>query len=131
MARGAVGEYQLQASIAALHDGAPRAEDTDWPQILGLYRLLQRITDNPMVALNAAIATAMVHGPAAGLAQLDGLDSRLAGNHRLDAVRGHLREMLGETEAAAAHYRAAAARTLSEPERQYLLTKAARLRRAH
>jgi RNA polymerase sigma factor (sigma-70 family) len=129
MSHGAVGEYQLQAAIAALHDGAPRAEDTDWPQILGLYGLLQKLTDNPVVALNAAVATAMVHGPAAGLAQLEPLDSRLAGNHRLDAVRGHLREMLGETDAAAAHYRAAATRTLSAPERQYLLTKAARLRR--
>jgi predicted RNA polymerase sigma factor len=130
MSRGAVGEYQLQASIAALHDGAPRVEDTDWPQILGLYGMLQRITDNPMVALNAAVAAAMVHGPAAGLAQLEPLDSRLAGHHRLDAVRGHLREMLGESGAAAEHYRRAAARTPSEPERQYLLTKAARLRRA-
>jgi RNA polymerase sigma factor (sigma-70 family) len=129
MSHGAVGEYQLQAAIAALHDGAPRAEDTDWPQILGLYGLLQQLTDNPMVALNAAVATAMVHGPAAGLAQLGPLDSRLAGHHRLDAVRGHLREMLGETDAAAEHYRRAAARTTSAPERHYLLTKAARLRR--
>jgi RNA polymerase sigma factor (sigma-70 family) len=129
MSRGMVGEYQLQAAIAALHDGAPGAEDTDWPQILGLYGLLQQLTDNPMVALNAAVATAMVHGPAAGLAQLGPLDSRLAGHHRLDAVRGHLREMLGETDAAAEHYRRAAARTTSAPERHYLLTKAARLRR--
>jgi RNA polymerase sigma factor (sigma-70 family) len=130
MSHGAVGEYQLQAAIAALHDGAPRAEDTDWPQILGLYGLLQKLTDNPVVALNAAVATAMVHGPAAGLAQLEPLDSRLVGNHRLDAVRGHLREKLGETEAAAEHYRRAAAHTLSVPERDYLLTKAATLHRA-
>jgi RNA polymerase sigma factor (sigma-70 family) len=129
MSHGAVGEYQLQAAIAALHDGAPRAEDTDWPQILGLYGLLQKLTDNPVVALNAAVATAMVHGPKAGLAQLEPLHSRLAGHHRLDAVRGHLREMLGETDAAIAHYRSAAAHTLSAPERQYLLTKAARLHR--
>jgi RNA polymerase sigma factor (sigma-70 family) len=130
MSHGTVGEYQLQASIAALHDGAPRAEDTDWPQILGLYGLLQRITDNPVVALNAAVATAMVHGPAAGLAELEPLEPRLAGNHRLDAVRGHLREMLGEIEEAAEDYRRAAARTLSAPEKQYLLTKAASLPRA-
>jgi predicted RNA polymerase sigma factor len=130
MSHGAVGEYQLQAAIAALHDGAPRAEDTDWPQILGLYGLLQKLTDNPVVTLNAAVATAMVHGPAAGLAQLEPLDPRLAGNHRLDAVRGHLREKLGETETAAEHYRRAAAHTLSVPERDYLLTKAATLRRA-
>jgi RNA polymerase sigma factor (sigma-70 family) len=129
MSRGAVGEYQLQASIAALHDTAPRAEDTDWPQILGLYGLLQRITDNPVVALNTAVATAMVHGPAAGLARLEALEARLAGNHRLDAVRAHLHEMLGETDAAAEHYRRAAARTLSAPEKHYLLTKAAAVRR--
>jgi RNA polymerase sigma factor (sigma-70 family) len=129
MSRGTVGEYQLQASIAALHDGAGRAEDTDWPQILGLYGLLQRLTDNPVVELNGAVAAAMVHGPATGLARLEPLEPRLAGNHRLDAVRGHLREMLGETEAAAEHYRRAAARTRSEPERRYLLTKAASLRK--
>ncbi|HLU53891.1 MAG TPA: DUF6596 domain-containing protein [Pseudonocardia sp.] len=127
MSRGAVGEYQLQAAIAALHDGTARAEDTDWTQILGLYGLLERITDNPVVALNAAVAEAMVHGPAAGLARLEPLEARLAGSHRLDAVRGHLREMLGEAQAAAEHYRRAAARTTSVPEREYLLTKAARL----
>jgi RNA polymerase sigma factor (sigma-70 family) len=130
MSRGAVGEYQLQASIAALHDTAPRAEDTDWPQILGLYGLLQRITDNPVVALNTAVATAMVHGPAAGLTRLEALEPQLGGNHRLDAVRAHLHEMLGETDAAAEHYRRAAARTLSAPEKHYLLTKAAAVRRA-
>jgi RNA polymerase sigma factor (sigma-70 family) len=130
MSRGAVGEYQLQASIAALHDGAARAEDTDWPQILGLYGLLRRLTDSPVVELNAAVAAAMVHGPAAGLARLEPLESRLAGSHRLDAVRGHLREMLGETEAAAEHFRRAADRTTSAPERQYLLTKAASLHKA-
>jgi RNA polymerase sigma factor (sigma-70 family) len=127
MSRGAVGEYQLQAAIAALHDGAERAEDTDWQQILGLYRLLERITDNPMVSLNAAVAAAMVHGPAAGLELLEPLEERLPGHHRLDAVRGHLHDMLGHPEVAAAHYRSAAARTKSEPERHYLLTQAARL----
>ncbi|WP_424528875.1 RNA polymerase sigma factor [Sphaerisporangium viridialbum] len=107
MSGGAVGEYQLQAAIAALHDGAERAADTDWPQILGLYGLLEQLTGNPMVTLNRAVATAMVHGPHAGLDLLAPLQERLPGHHRLDAVRGHLLDMLGDTEAAAANYRAA------------------------
>jgi predicted RNA polymerase sigma factor len=127
MSGGVVGEYQLQAAIAALHDGAERAEDTDWPQILGLYGLLARLSGNPIVELNRAVAAAMVHGPRAGLDLLAPLDKRLPGHYRLDAVRGHLLDMIGDTEAAAAHYRAAAARTTSEPERQYLVTKAAKL----
>jgi RNA polymerase sigma factor (sigma-70 family) len=127
MSAGVVGEYQLQAAIAALHDGAERAEDTDWPQILGLYGLLARLSDNPMVELNRAVAAAMVHGPQAGLDLVALLDKRLPSHYRLDAVRGHLLDMLGDTEAAAAHYRAAATRTTSEPERQYLVTKAAKL----
>jgi len=131
MSGGAVGEYQLQAAIAALHDGAERAADTDWPQILGLYGLLEQLTGNPMVTLNRAVATAMVHGPQAGLDLLAPLQERLPGHHRLDAVRGHLLDMLGDTEAAAANYRAAAARTTSEPERHYLITQAARLNKPH
>src|SRR4029450_11714344 len=125
MSGGVVGEYQLQAAIAALHDGAECAEDTDWPQILGLYGLLARLSDNPIVELNRAVAAAMVHGPRAGLDLLAPLDKRLPGHHRLDPVRAHLLALRGDTEAAAAHYRAAAARTTSEPERQYLITKAA------
>jgi predicted RNA polymerase sigma factor len=128
-ARGAIGEYQLQAAIAALHDEAPRAEETDWPQILALYGLLERMSGNPMVSLNRAVAAAMVHGPGTGLELLEPLDGPLAGHHRLDAVRGHLREMLGDDEAAAGHYRAAAARTTSLPERRHLTARAARLRR--
>jgi RNA polymerase sigma factor (sigma-70 family) len=129
LARGAVGAYQLQAAIAAVHDEAARPEDTDWAQIQALYGLLQRMTDNPMVALNAAIAAAMVHGPAAGLALLQALDrdDRLAGHYRLDAVRAHLHELAGDREAALAHYRAAAGRTTSIPERDYLIARAARL----
>jgi predicted RNA polymerase sigma factor len=127
LSRGAVGAYQLQAAVAALHDEAARAEDTDWPQILALYGLLKRMSDNPMVALNHAIAAAMVHGPRAGLALLSALDGPLAGHHRLDAVRAHLYERAGEREAAIAHYRAAAERTASLPERNYLATQAARL----
>jgi predicted RNA polymerase sigma factor len=125
--RGAVGEYQLQAAIAALHDEAETADETDWPQILALYGLLERMSGNPMVTLNRAVAAAMVDGPAAGLALLEGLDERLAGHHRLDAVRAHLLEMDGDREAAAAHYRTAAGRTTSVAERQYLLARAARL----
>jgi RNA polymerase sigma factor (sigma-70 family) len=130
LSRGAVGPYQLQAAIAAVHDEAARAEDTDWPQILALYQLLKRMSDNPMVMLNHAIAVAMVEGPAAGLELLNALDAdgRLAGHHRLDAVRAHLLEMAGDHLAAIAHYGVAAARTTSLPERNYLITQAARLR---
>ena len=127
--RGAVGPYQLQAAIAALHDEAPTSDATDWPQILALYGLLQQISDNPMVALNLAVATAMVHGPTAGLAELDALqaDPRLASGHRLDAVRGHLLERAGDRDGARACYGRAAQRTASTAERNYLLTRAARL----
>ena len=128
LAGGVVGEYQMQAMIAAVHDEAASVEDTDWQQILTLYGLLERMTGNPMVALNRAIAAAMVHGPAAGLKLLEPLDEPLGGHYRLDAVRAHLYEMAGDTQAAMAHYRAAAARTTSIPEQQYLTTKAARLR---
>ncbi len=126
---GSIGAYQLQAAIAALHDEAPRAADTDWPQILALYGLLKRMSDNPMVTLNHAIAAAMVHGPSAGLELLKPLDGdeRLAGHYRLDAVRAHLFEMAGDRAAAVAHYQAAAGRTTSIPERNYLTTQAARL----
>ncbi len=129
LSKGSVGAYQLQAAIAAVHDEAVRAEDTDWPQILALYGLLKRMSDNPMVALNQAVAAAMVHGPSAGLDLLKALDQdgRLAGHHRLDAVRAHLLEMAGQPEAAIVHYRLAAGRTTSLPERNYLLTQAARL----
>jgi RNA polymerase sigma factor (sigma-70 family) len=125
---GVVGEYQVQAMIAAVHGEAASVEDTDWPQILTLYGLLERMTGNPMVALNRAIAAAMAHGPAAGLKLLEPLDEPLAGHYRLAAARAHLFEMAGDTQAAMAHYRAAAARTTSIPEQRYLTTQAARLR---
>ena len=129
LAKGSVGAYQLQAAIAAVHDEAARAEDTDWPQILALYDLLKRMSENPMVMLNHAIAAAMVDGPPAGLELLAKLDTdgRLKGHYRLDAVRGHLLEMAGDLAAATEHYRIAANRTTSLPERNYLLMQAARL----
>jgi RNA polymerase sigma factor (sigma-70 family) len=127
--RASIGPYQLQAAIAALHDEAACAAETDWPQILALYGLLMRMSDNPMVTLNHAIAAAMVRGPKVGLELLATLDSdkRLAGHYRLDAVRAHLLEMAGDHQAAIVRYQAAAARTTSIPERNYLHSKAARL----
>lgn len=129
LAKGAIGPYQLQAAIAAVHAEAPRAEDTDWPQIVALYELLKRMSDNPMVILNHAIAVAMVQGPRKGLEFLDALDSdpHLAGNHRLEATRAHLLEMAGDHASAIEHYRTAAGRTTSLPERNYLIRQAARL----
>jgi RNA polymerase sigma factor (sigma-70 family) len=129
LAGAPIGPYQLQAAIAAVHDEAARAEDTDWPQILGLYELLQRIAPGPMVTLNRAVAVAMVHGPRAGLEQLAAAeaDPALAGHHRVDAVRAHLLDMAGDHEAARALYRLAARRTLSLPERRYLESRAAQL----
>ena len=129
LSSGPVSEYQLQAAIAASHDEAARAEDTDWPQILALYGVLQQMSDNPLVALNRAIAIAMVDGPRAGLVMLESLDrdERLAGSHRLAAVRAHLLERAGDRQAAVALYRQAATRTTSIPERNYLLMRAARL----
>ena len=130
LAAGAVGPYQIQAAIAAIHDESARVEDTDWPQIMALYGLLKRMSDNPMVALSYAIAAAMVDGPAAGLALLSELDTdeKLRGHYRLDAVRAHLYEMAGDEERAILHYRAAADGTASVPERDYLNMKAARAR---
>ncbi|MDQ3426773.1 MAG: ECF-type sigma factor [Gemmatimonadota bacterium] len=129
LSQRSIGFYQLQAAIAAVHDEAASAEDTDWPQIFALYGLLKRMSDNPMVALNHAIAAAMVHGPMVGLELLKALDTdpRMNGHYRLDAVRAHLLEMAGDHDRALAHYRAAADRTTNIPERSYLTTKAAHL----
>ncbi|MFI8459221.1 RNA polymerase sigma factor [Kitasatospora sp. NPDC085464] len=124
---GQPGPYRVQAAIAAVHNEAATAEATDWPQILALYDLLLRFDANPVVALNRAVAVAMVHGPAAGLALLDALaaDRRLARHHRLLAVRAHLLDRLGADPAAAARaYREAAARTSSAPERRHLADRA-------
>src|SRR6202451_3532769 len=129
--KGSVGPYQLQAAIAAVHDEAARAEDTDWPQILALYDLLKRMSDNPMVELNRAIAAAMVHGPTRGLALVDARkrDARVADHHRWHAVRAHLLEMAGDRDGAIKHFRVAAGKTGSLPERDYLLMQAALLLR--
>jgi RNA polymerase sigma factor (sigma-70 family) len=126
IAMGAIGTYQLQAAIAAVHDAAPHADDTDWTEIMGLYGLLARMTENPMVELNYAIAVAMVHGPARGLELIAALDARLPNHYRLDAVRAHLHERAGDRDKALLHYRIAASRTTSIPERDYLIARALR-----
>lgn len=124
-----LGPYQLQAAIAAVHDEAPSSLETDWLQVCALYELLERIAPNPMVTLNHAVAVAMARGARAGLAMLDALDSdpRIADHHRLAAVRAHLLELAGDIDGAREHYRRAARRTLSLPERRHLERRAARL----
>ena len=125
----AAGEYQVQAAIAAVHDRAPSAGATDWRQILGLYEQLERMTGNPVVTLNRAVAAAMADGPGAGLAVLHDVDARLDGHHRLDAVRAHLLEMAGDFEVAIEQYRAAAQKTTNVAEQRYLRKRAARLKK--
>jgi predicted RNA polymerase sigma factor len=129
LARAPIGPYQLQAAIAAVHDEAADAEDTDWREILGLYDLLKHIAPGPVVTLNRAVAVAMVHGPQAGLLELAAAeaDPALAGHHRVDAVRAHLLEMAGDREAAREQYLLAARRTRSVPEQRYLRSRAAQL----
>jgi len=126
---GPVGPYQLQAAIAAVHDEAPSAEETDWGEILALYEVLEEVSPGPVVTLNRAVAVAMVDGPRAGLALLGTLDSdqRLAHTHRLEAVRGHLLEMAGERDAARESYLRAARMTASLPEQRYLSLRAAKI----
>jgi predicted RNA polymerase sigma factor len=131
MGSGRPGQYRLLAAIAALHDRAACADDTDWPQIHGVYELLELVAPSPVVTLNRAVALAMVGGPAAGLALLDTLavpGGALAGHHRLHAVRAHLCEMAGDADIALMHYGEAAALTTSSPEQRYLVARAARLR---
>jgi predicted RNA polymerase sigma factor len=127
--RGPTGPYQVQAAIAAVHDEAPSPEETDWPQILALYDVLMSLSNNPVVALNHAVAVAMVQGAHAGLALLEKLeaDERIAEDHRLYAVRAHLLEVAGERAAAREAYRAAAGRTTSLPRQRYLHARAASL----
>ena len=115
--------------IAALHAEAPRYDDTDWPQIVALYEVLGAMSDNPIVALNHAVAVAMAEGPGAGLRLIEPLaaDERLEGDHRLHAVRGHLLERCGEGDAAASSFRHAATLTTNTQQRRYLLDQARRL----
>jgi len=129
LGRVPVGPYQMQAAIAAVHDEAPSAKDTDWPQILALYEVLERISPGPVVTLNRAVALAMVSGPRAGLALLGTLDGdgRMAHTHRLESVRGHLLEQAGDLVAARESYRKAARMTASIPEQRYLALRAAHL----
>ncbi len=124
-----IGPYQLQAAMAAVHDEAPSAAETDWPQILALYEVLEQVSPSPVVTLNRAVAVAMVDGPRAGLALLGTLDAedRMARNHRLDAVRGHLLELAGDTDAAREAYARAARMTASVPEQRYLALRAAQV----
>jgi len=125
LSKGSPGPYQLQAAIAAVHDEAPSYAETDWPQIVGLYELLRQFSpDNPVLALNNAVAVAMVDGPAKGLALLD---DRLGDDHRLHSVRAHLLEMSGDHAAARASYREAARRAMSLPQQRYLNARADRL----
>ncbi|MFE6613187.1 RNA polymerase sigma factor [Amycolatopsis sp. NPDC057786] len=126
---GPVGPYQVQAAIAAVHDEAPTAADTDWSQILALYDVLEKVSPGPVVTLNRAVAVAEVNGPEAGLELLTTLDddSRMSQTHRLESVRGHLLELAGDTGAAREAYLRAAGKTASEPEKQYLTRRAERL----
>jgi len=127
-----VGVYQVEAAIAAVHAEASSSAATDWPQIVGLYRLLSSLDPNPMVTLNHAVAVAMAEGPARGLAVLTALDgdARMVGHHRLHAVRAHLLEMSGAIVDARTEYVEAARLTTSVPEQRYLRSRAARLRSA-
>jgi RNA polymerase sigma factor (sigma-70 family) len=129
LGKAPVGPYQLQAAIAAVHDEARTAGETDWPQILALYEVLEQVSPGPVVTLNRAVAVARVHGPRAGLALIGTLDEdeRMAHNHRLEAVRAHLLERAGEIDAARRSYELAARMTASLPERRYLALRAARL----
>ncbi|GAA4601710.1 sigma factor-like helix-turn-helix DNA-binding protein [Actinoallomurus liliacearum] len=124
-----LGPYQIQAAIAAVHDEAERVEDTDWPQVLALYELLERVAPNPMTTLGRAVAVAMVHGPRHGLDLVAGLeaDDRVARHHRLHAVRAHLLETAGRRQEALDAYRTAARYATSVPEKRYLDARAGRL----
>ena len=126
---GPIGQYQLQAAIAAVHAEAASPQDTDWPQIMALYELLEKTSPNPMITLSRAVTVAMVRGPEEGLALLAPLDrdKRMRDHHRYYAVRGHLLEMAGDISAARDCYQVAERLTNSEPEQRYLARRTARL----
>ncbi|MEU9686535.1 RNA polymerase sigma factor [Amycolatopsis japonica] len=125
---GPTGQFQIQAAIAALHDEAPSAEETDWPQIEALYEVLLRLSDNPVVALNHAVAVGMARGPREGLAALEELGDRISGDHRFHAARAHLLEMAGDIDEAIESYVDAARLATGLPHRRYLHARAERLR---
>jgi RNA polymerase sigma factor (sigma-70 family) len=129
LAAGPLGAYQLQAAIAAVHDEAARPEDTDWPQILALYLMLDHVAPNPMATLSFAVAVAHVRGPQAGLEVLATVDddARVAGHHRMYAVRGHLLEMAGDPSAAREAFQGAMRRTASTTEKRYLRNRIDRI----
>ena len=128
--QGPVGPYQIQAAIAAIHDEAPTADETDWPQIVALYELLLQVADNPVVTLNHAVAVSLARGPEEGIELLDTLqtDKRIAQDHRLYAVRAHLLEMAGDRASARDAYLAAAQRATNLPQQRHLYARAARIR---
>ncbi|HVV75099.1 MAG TPA: sigma-70 family RNA polymerase sigma factor [Mycobacteriales bacterium] len=130
LAEGRHGEYQVQAAIAALHDDARSADETDWTQILAWYDELVALTNNPLAELSRAVAVGEVDGPLAGLRALDGVEERLTDYHRLYAVRAHLHERAGNTNAASDLFAKAAASATSTAERNHLLRRAAQARAA-
>ena len=127
--RGPTGPYQLQAAIAAVHGDAASSDTTDWPQIAALYEVLLRLDDNPVVALNHAVAVAMATGPRAGLALLSRLESdpRINADRRFHAVRAHLLERSGDRHAALGAYRQAARQATNLQQQRYLNRQIARL----
>jgi RNA polymerase sigma-70 factor, ECF subfamily len=127
---GRSGRFALQAGIAALHARAPSYAETDWPQIWVLYGKLQRVWPTPVVALNRAVAFAMIRGPEAALAELELIerDGRLAGYHYLPAVKADLLRRMGREAEAAEQYRLAVEQCDNEAERAFLLIRAASCR---
>ena len=117
----------MQAAIAAVHDRAPRAQDTDWPQVVGLYSVLEEIAPSPFVTLAKAVALAEADGPDAAAPLVDDVAARLGEHHRVDAVRGHLAELRGDRASARRHYLDAARLTTNLAERHHLTTRAAGL----
>jgi predicted RNA polymerase sigma factor len=124
MRRRQVGPYQLQAAIAAVHNGAPSYSETDWPQIASLYAWLERLAPTPPIRLSRSVAVAMAYGPRRGLALLDTLPDDPLIRQRERAVRAHLLELEGNTEHALQLYREAAALTHNQAERRYLEQRA-------
>jgi RNA polymerase sigma-70 factor, ECF subfamily len=118
--RGHPGRYALQAAIAAVHADAPRADETDWRQIVALYRRLADVQPSPVVRLNLAVAVAMVEGPDAGLRLVDHLAGELAEYHHFHSARADLLRRAGRFDDAANAYRAALDRCGNEAEREFL-----------